>query len=252
MSVESITVNGRTFAIVRIATSNRNATARLKGGSIVVGVPARWPLRERERVSADLLRRAVKAIGSGKWKPDRGGKARFFHGQRVRALGREYEIAISRGSRFGAKAGNGRIEVRAAEHPSAESRISALVRREMMRDLLPLLRDRVDGINRAHFQASVPSVTVRDNLSRWGSCGADGAISLNFKLLFMPEGILDYVIVHELAHTRYRSHGPRFWSLVGKVLPDHRERRRWLKENGPSVLAGPGERMDECGIEEPY
>jgi len=45
-------------------------------------------------------------------------------------------------------------------------------------------------------------------------------------------GILDYVIVHELAHSRYKSHGPRFWGEVGKVLPDYRERRKWLKENG--------------------
>ncbi len=254
-SVESVTINGRPFAIMRIATANRNATARLRDGSIVIGLPSRWPADERERVGASLLKRAVRAIEKGRWKLDKGGKARFFHGQRLKALGREYEIVIARGSRFGARAANGRIEVRAAEHPDADTRISELVRREITRELMPQLVGRVVSINQRHFQATIPKITVRDNLTRWGSCAPDGAISLNFKLLFMPERVLEYVIVHELAHTRYRSHGPRFWSLVERALPDHRERRRWLKENGSSVLAGPETQRpapDECEIEEPY
>ena len=48
----------------------------------------------------------------------------------------------------------------------------------------------------------------------------------------MPEGILDYVVVHEIAHTRYRSHGMRFWGLVESVMPDHLARRAWLRKNG--------------------
>ncbi len=255
--VESVAIGGRQFAIMRIASSNRNATARLKGETIVISLPSRWPASERERVGASLLKRAVRAIEKGRWKPDRmgkAGKARFFHGQRLRALGREFDVVMVRGSRFGARAADGRIEVRAAEHPDADTRISELVRREITRELMPQLLERVGAINQMHFKASVPKVTVRDNLTRWGSCAPDGAISLNFRLLFMPERVLDYVIVHELAHTRYRSHGPRFWALVEKALPDHRERREWLKENGHSVLAGetPQAAVEDCGIEEPY
>lgn len=251
--MESVTINGRPFAIMRIATANRNATARLRGESIIIGLPSRWPAGERERVGASLLKRAIRAIEKGRWKLDKGGKARFFHGQRLKALGREYEIVIAMGSRFGAKSANGRIEVSAAEHPDADMRISELVRREIIRELMPQLVGRVESINQRHFQAAIPKITVRDNLSRWGSCAPDGAISLNFKLLFMPEEVLDYVIVHELAHTRYRSHGPRFWALVEKALPDHRERRSWLKKNGSAVLSAPETRRpDECEIEEPY
>jgi predicted metal-dependent hydrolase len=250
--VESVTINGRAFSIIRIATANRNATARLRDGSIVIGLPSRWPAGERERVGSSLLKRAIRAIEKGRWKLEKG-KSRFFHGQRLKALGREYEIVIARGSRFGARAANGRIEVKAAEHPDADTRISELVRREITRELMPQLVGRVESINQRHFQATIPKITVRDNLTRWGSCAPDGAISLNFKLLFMPEDVLDYVIVHELAHTRYRSHGPRFWALVEKALPDHRERRSWLRKNGSAVLAGQETRQpDECEIEEPY
>ena len=259
--MESATINSRTFPIMRIASSNRNATARLKDGAIVISLPSRWPASERERIGASLLKRAIRAIEKGKWKPDlqgRRGKAKFFHGQRISALGRQYDIVVARGSRFGARTGDGRIEVRAAEHPEADARISELVRREIVRQLMPELLGKVESLNRTHFSASIPRVTVRDNLTRWGSCGPDGAISLNFKLLFMPESVLDYVIIHELAHTKYRSHGPRFWALVERAVPDYRERRKWLRENGNSVLAGTGQENqqlaepDECKIEEPY
>jgi predicted metal-dependent hydrolase len=255
--VESAIINGRTFGIIRIATGNRNATARLRNGSIVIGLPSRWPAGERQKIGESLLKRAIRAIETGKWKLEKAGKAKFFHGQRLSALGKEYEITLTKGRRFGAKASDGRIEVRTAEHPRADERVSALVRREISRELLPQLKARVELLNQRHFQASIPKITLRDNLTRWGSCAPDGAISLNFKLLFMPEEVLDYVIIHELAHTRYRSHGPRFWAVVEKALPDHRQRRRWLKDNGNSILAGDeGERAaavpDECGIEEPY
>ncbi|MDD5340533.1 MAG: M48 family metallopeptidase [Candidatus ainarchaeum sp.] len=249
--MESVAIGGRTFAIMRIASSNRNATARLKGETIVISLPSRWQASERERVGASLMKRAVRAIEKGRWKPGRAGRARFFHGQRLRALGREFEIIMARGKRFGAKAKGQRIEVRAAEHPDADTRISGLVRREITRELMPQLLGRVNAINETHFQASIPKVTVRDNLTRWGSCAPDGAISLNFRLLFMPERVLDYVIVHELAHTRYRSHGPRFWALVEKALPGHREQRKWLRENGHSVLAD-GAPQAEGWAEEPY
>lgn len=51
----------------------------------------------------------------------------------------------------------------------------------------------------------------------------------------MPPEVLDYVVVHELAHRREMNHSPRFWAIVEKVLPDYKERRRWLKENGATV-----------------
>ncbi len=257
--MESIVINGRAFGIARVLTDNRNATARLRDGQIVIGIPSRWPAREKEKVAASLLKRAAMAIEKGRWKPDRAGKgrARFFHGQRLKALGREFEVLVLDGRRFGARLRDGMIEVRAPTHAQKEKRVAGLVRREITRALMPALLERVNALNEKHFAASIRRVAVRDNLTRWGSCSPDCSISLNFRLLFMPEGVLDYVIVHELAHTRYKSHGPRFWALVERALPDHRERRKWLRENGQSVLPEKPPEDAACGapaswMEEPY
>ena len=101
---------------------------------------------------------------------------------------------------------------------------------------MPAVRARINHYNSLHFKADISRITLRDNTTTWGSCSRDGYINLNMRLLFMPEEILDYVIVHELAHTKYLSHGKRFWGLVEKTLPDYNKRRRWLRDNGWSVV----------------
>jgi predicted metal-dependent hydrolase len=75
-------------------------------------------------------------------------------------------------------------------------------------------------------------VLVRDQRRRWGSCAPDGTLRLNWRLVMLDEAIIDYVVVHELAHLRVANHSPRFWALVAGVLPDHRDRRRALREAG--------------------
>ena len=79
---------------------------------------------------------------------------------------------------------------------------------------------------------SYGSITVREQKTRWGSCSAKGNLNFNWKLVLMPEEILDYVVVHELAHRLQMNHSTEFWDEVEKILPDYRKRRQWLKENG--------------------
>ncbi len=75
-------------------------------------------------------------------------------------------------------------------------------------------------------------VSIRDQKTRWGSCSGKGNLNFNWRLLMMPEDIMDYVIVHELAHRREMNHSPRFWQIVENYIPDYQKRRQWLKENG--------------------
>ena len=76
------------------------------------------------------------------------------------------------------------------------------------------------------------TITIREQKTRWGSCSAKGNLNFNWKLVLMPPEILDYVVVHELAHRLQMNHSAAFWAEVGKILPDYRERRQWLKVNG--------------------
>ncbi|MBI4626096.1 MAG: M48 family metallopeptidase [Verrucomicrobia bacterium] len=78
----------------------------------------------------------------------------------------------------------------------------------------------------------VKHVTVRNQRSRWGSCSANGTISLNWRLVQTPDFVRDYIIYHELMHLREMNHSTRFWAKVEEVCPDWRGAERWIKRNG--------------------
>ena len=82
---------------------------------------------------------------------------------------------------------------------------------------------------------TVPKVSVRNQRTRWGSCGRDGHICLNWRLIAMPESVRDYILIHELMHLRRLDHSPAYWRLVAAACPDYREARAWLRENGASL-----------------
>lgn len=82
---------------------------------------------------------------------------------------------------------------------------------------------------------SYTSITIRDQKTRWGSCSSNGTLSFNYRLIFAPPAILDYVVVHELCHLTHMNHSKDFWNMVESVLPDYKERRQWLKEHGQEL-----------------
>lgn len=73
---------------------------------------------------------------------------------------------------------------------------------------------------------------IGDQKTRWGSCSSRATISYNWRLILMPEEIMDYVVVHELCHLLEMNHSNNFWCHVSKIIPDYKNRRKWLKENG--------------------
>lgn len=84
----------------------------------------------------------------------------------------------------------------------------------------------------AQTRMNVTRVSVRSQRSRWGSCTASGVISLNWRLILTPEGVRDYIILHELMHLREMNHSARFWEWVEEVCPGWRESEAWIKRNG--------------------
>lgn len=76
---------------------------------------------------------------------------------------------------------------------------------------------------------------MTDTRSRWGSCSSTGTISLSWRLLLAPEACLDYVVWHEACHLVHAHHGPTFWALLGRHVPDWREPSAWLRAHGTDL-----------------
>lgn len=81
------------------------------------------------------------------------------------------------------------------------------------------------------------SITVRDQKSRWGSCSSRGTLSFNYRLIFAPPAVLDYVVVHELCHLTFMDHSKNFWDKVAAVMPDYKIQKKWLKDHGHELSA---------------
>lgn len=92
----------------------------------------------------------------------------------------------------------------------------------------------------AHFAPLVGvtygRITVRNQRTRWGSCSSKGNLNFNCLLMLAPPGILDYVVVHELCHRKEMNHSPKFWAEVAKVMPDYKERQKWLRTEGSNIM----------------
>lgn len=84
---------------------------------------------------------------------------------------------------------------------------------------------------------SISKLTVRDQRSKWGSCSSRGTISMNWRLVMAPPELIDYLVVHELAHRIEMNHSPKFWAIVEKHCPDYRKAEKWLKENSDRLMA---------------
>ena len=99
---------------------------------------------------------------------------------------------------------------------------------------LPRIIDRV-----SKFAAKVGINPGRVHLKelgfRWASCTAHGELQFHWKCLMAPLKVIDYIVVHELCHMRYRDHSDAFWNEVDKVLPDYRERKEWLRQRGANL-----------------
>ena len=117
------------------------------------------------------------------------------------------------------------------ENTTSLNQLSNAQVQELAEQALKVLPDRVAYFAKS-INVSYGRITIRNQETRWGSCSSKGNLNFNCMLMLMPPEIQDYVVVHELCHRKEMNHSPEFWSEVEKVLPDYRERKKWLKENG--------------------
>ena len=117
------------------------------------------------------------------------------------------------------------------EAPLGEEEILALA--EQMRQRLP------EKLNRhaASMGVTFGRVTIRCQQTRWGSCSSRGNLNFNCLLMLAPEEVLDYVVVHELAHRKQMNHSALFWQEVARECPDYKKSLRWLKDRGGALLS---------------
>lgn len=123
-----------------------------------------------------------------------------------------------------------KIQKRDAQKEKVQ-KLSALERQHLQNKACVVIPRRV-AYYAEKLGVSYGKITLRQQKTRWGSCAASGNLNFNWLLILAPPEVLDYVVVHELCHRREMNHSQAFWKEVEKILPDYRERQKWLKDNG--------------------
>ena len=122
------------------------------------------------------------------------------------------------------------IEARPQEPPFTEAELH-----QMADMLIPILQARLPRFAQL-LGVTFKKVTVRNQTTLWGSCSSDGNLNFNCLLAAAPAEVQNYVMVHELCHLLEMNHSPAFWANVEQIIPDYKRHRKWLKDNGGSLI----------------
>lgn len=80
-----------------------------------------------------------------------------------------------------------------------------------------------------NFKTKPSSIKINDSKTTWGTCDTNRRLTFNWRLAMAPQEVIDYVVVHEMCHMVHLNHDRSFWRLVGKIMPDYKEKEDWLK-----------------------
>lgn len=150
----------------------------------------------------------------------------FDHGVVFPILGEEHQIIHAPNSRGFVWAEDGKLFVTGhREH------IPRRVKDWAAKEIKSILITKSDKYA-AKIGVRVRKITVRDQRSRWGSCSSSGNLNFSWRLILMPEHVIDYIVAHEVAHLRHMNHSSDFWGLVADICPSMQQSRQWLKKNG--------------------
>ena len=233
-SVQLLKVDGIAAPVeVRRHPRARRLTLRVSHTqrSVILTIPRNSDPREIDRFLArnvDWVRERLDGV------PE---PAPFRPGARVPLRGVDHEIIFA-----GARPGRPVVEIApalpgrwprlvvsgSAEH--AARRLRDWLIAEAERDL-----DQRVTAHAARLGLRVRRITLRDQKSRWGSCSSGGHLSFSWRLVLAPPLVLDYVAAHEVAHLAEMNHGPNFWRLVQRTMPDLHEARTWLRLHGSDL-----------------
>lgn len=124
-----------------------------------------------------------------------------------------------------------RISLPANDEIDRQKLIKKLLIRFAQKYFHPKMSERVEYLNDLFFKKEINNISLKYNLSNWGSCSTGKNLNFSVRLMFAPQPVIDYVIIHELAHLLEMNHSDRFWKIVSDIMPDYKVHEKYLKEN---------------------
>ena len=236
----SVISYGKTEIPYRIRRSSQRTTVAVTvapGEGVVLVAPPEATVPRLDRVvrqKANWIVDRLRHVAQIEAEPI---KKEFISGESFSYLGRSYRLKVEKGiNPMPTKLDRGWLRVQVPRELSAAARaahVREAVEAWYQEHAQTRIAERVE--HWSEKSGLVPaSIIVKNQSKRWGSCDARGNLRFNWRIVQAPLSLLDYIIVHELAHLRHRNHTKAYWALLGKLMPDYEARRASLR-----LLGGP-------------
>lgn len=225
------------FPVTIKRTGRRKTVAiRIVEGTVQVAAPMRLSEKRITTLIAQkekwIRKKLVEDAERPKMRP-----RQFVNGESFFYLGNQHKLELMPGARGVVQFNCGRLDLSVPGTLEGESG-KRYVKRQLTRWYREKATESLDvktDTFSAHLGVQPNHVEVKYFKSRWGSCSRDGTIKYNWRVIMAPHHVIDYLVVHELAHLVHHNHSPEYWKVVESCLPDYRESRRWLKEYGATL-----------------
>lgn len=160
---------------------------------------------------------------------------RFVEGAQFPFLGKDYVVDIEEEESYVDREGRRLVLSEAQVQTSSVEESLRHLYRDKARSHLRQRRDHF-AESMSVEEAAEYDIEIRNQRTRWASCSPNQTLSFNWRLMMAPEDIIDYVVVHELAHLHEDKHTDRFWRIVRKEVPDYKQRAEWLEKNSSRLI----------------
>ena len=196
----------------------------IKDGEVEVRAPLKTPKREVDRIVASKEKWIVEKLAKSKARVSSREAFELDYGDLVSYAGKRYPILPMDGSRAGFD-GNG-FYMPPGLTPKRIKDCCIRIYRMLAKDVLTM---KVAGFS-DKMSADPGIVKINGAKTRWASCSSKKSLNFSWRLMMADEDVMDYVVVHELAHLTEMNHSAKFWAIVEAAMPDYRLRQKKLKE----------------------
>lgn len=235
-----IKIAGEEYVFNIIIEVRSSARVSITNSGVNIRVPRHLSRIDREKTIDEFVHWAARRLRGTSLHKER--KKTYSHGDYLKTHSKIYKIQIEiRDSvkNFAKVSGNYIIFKISSRHDekARQQYISKQLQKLLARHHLEELVQRVERINRENFEKELKGISWKYTKSRWGACHTSRReIDISTKLLLAPVEVLDYVIVHELAHLIEANHSPRFWQIVASVDPNYKKKKKWLNRYGNELI----------------
>lgn len=222
------------YTVRRSARRRKTVQISVVDGEVIVAAPRRTPARELEAIVRGRTEWILKKLAEEAQKP---APARFVTGEKLPYLGEDISLTVTLSHdpkptvRFARRRFSVSVPANLDDEQRADAIRDALTAwyRDRAAEHLPSIVE--NWLPR--FGGDKPTrILIRNQKQRWGSCSADGTLRFNWRVMMLKRALIEYIVVHELAHLAHHNHSRDYWPHVSAVMPDALQRPRALREAG--------------------